>query len=351
MIYKFKNSLQTTHITIPFADLKEGTPISIAGAVANDSSAFGIVMNTGDKFVGNGGFFCDAEVIVAGYLDENECEKACGLTYTADMKSALPLIVFVDEFLPETPDELPAVGAGDTGKVLTVGASGLEWDEIGDPLPTPTTEGAVLEVGSVADPSVVILPEQTVEIEEGENYYLPTGGDPTLFVNGAIVCITVNNESLVGTVKDDDDIYVFFDHDCALYYAEDKWWFYDTDSSYGGDPITISVTGTKKGWVEGLNGADVVIRANTSEGEIDSIVVEKNDPNIVQKFTSNPSSVRPFVYYHDTEDDGSISPGVSAFVIREGELSIRSYTMYVKGVNQYVTFDDFLFANGTWVID
>ena len=221
----------------------------------------------------------------------------------------------------------------------------------GGGLPTPTTEGAALVVGSVADPSVVILPEQTVEIEEGEIYYLPTGGDPTLFVAGAKVCITVNNESLIGIVKDDDDIYINFDHECALVYAEDKWWFYDSDNYYGGDPITISVTGMKPVWVEGLNDADVVIRANTNEGDIQNIVVEKNDPDIAQKFASNPSSVRPFVYYHDTEDEGSIRPGVSTFGISEGTLSITSYTMFVKGVTQYVTYDVFLFEDGTWVLD
>lgn len=349
MIYKFKNSLQTTHITIPFADLKEGTPISIAGAVANDSSAFGIVMNTGDKFVGNGGFFCDAEVIVAGYLDENECEKACGLTYTDEMKSALPLIVFVDEFLPETPDELPTVGVGDTGKVLTVGASGLEW---GNPLPVPATEGDVLAVGKIPDPSVVILPEQTVELEEGDDYYVPTGGDPTLFVEGAKVCVTVNNESLIGIVVDDDgEIFVSFAHECVLVYVDESWWFNDIDNYYVGEPITISVVGLKNAWVERTNDADVVIRINTTEGDPVGFVVERNDPDITQKFSSNPSAVRPFVYRHDTDDDGSIIPLVSVFEIESGVMAIRAYEMFVKNTMASVEYKKFILVDGMWEMD
>lgn len=351
MDYKFKNSLKTAKIVIPYADLKEGTPISISGAVTNGSGAFGIVKKLGDKFVGNGGFFCEAEVIVAGYLDENECEKACGLTYTAEMKSALPQIVFVDEFLPETPDELPTVGVGDTGKVLTVGASGLEW---GNPLPVPTTEGDVLAVGKVADPSVVILPEQTVEIEEGETYYLPTGGDPTLFVVGAKVCVTVNNESVVGVVVEDDAFFVAFDHECAFVYDgyTEKWMFYDSDSYYGGDPITISVTGTKNAWTERTNDADVIIKANfDGEGEYVSTEVLKSDPNILQRFLSDPSSVRPFVFKHITEISDSMYPFVSVFNY-DGTFSIIAYNMYVRGtLPTFVDSAIFIYEDGTWVYD
>lgn len=283
MDYKFKNSLKTARIVIPYADLKEGTPISISGAVTNGSGAFGIVKKLGDKFVGNGGFFCEAEVIVAGYLDENECEKACGLTYTDEMKSALPLIVFVDEFLPETPDELPTVGVGDTGKVLTVGASGLEWDEIDDPLPVPTTEGDVLVVGKVADPSVVILPEQTVECNDG--WYFPTGVAPSTLEDGMKVCITVNGDSVISTVIIGSGglIEIPFSPvgDGGLSYDEvDGWGFWD-DGYYEGEPITISVTGTKLGWEAGSVGGayDAIVSIyhdnNSASGYV--ITIEKGD--------------------------------------------------------------------------
>lgn len=266
ILFDFNDSLVIETMEVPWTDqtvtsIKAGTPLDETGAVSNDGDAIGLVAfdvpPAGQNMWGviNGSISSPTvtvKLIKGGYVNLAEVEKSYGYALTDACKSALTGIIFVGE------------------EGLASGA-----------LPAPTTEGDVLAVGKVADPSVVILPEQTVEIEEGEIYYLPTGGDPTLFVEGAKVCVTVNNESVVGVVFEDNGLVIELDHECALVYDEDKWWFYDSDSYYGGDPITISVTGTKLGWeaesVGGAYDAVVSIYHDNNSGSESVATIEKGD--------------------------------------------------------------------------
>ena len=271
ILFNLNSAMKKQKILYPWAGaLKAGTPLAYNGAVANGSSAIGLVAQDypeewAKEIYPDGKFYAEVEVITEGYIDLAAAEANFGLTYSDDLKAALTGIVFCDGALP-APDVLPAIEAGDAGKVLTVGASSLEWDEIDDPLPTPTTEGAVLEVGSVADPSVVILPEQTVEFDEEMNGYIPVGGTPSVLEEGLKVCVTVNGTSQIVSVTTDSGGTSWGFGETGLWYVleeEPNFWIFSGD--YDGEPVTISVMGIKLEWGEDPFGDyDIVVRSSDS---------------------------------------------------------------------------------------
>lgn len=68
--------------------VKAGSPISAAGVAANTSSAVGILLHDviEDRPQGT--------VLKKAYLNTAVAQAHCGVTYSADVKAALPMIVF-----------------------------------------------------------------------------------------------------------------------------------------------------------------------------------------------------------------------------------------------------------------
>lgn len=328
ILYDFSNNLKIEKMSFPWTDksvtgLKAGTPVDKNGAVSNDGNAIGLVAediphpgySMYSVVEGEGdSLSAPISVITAGYIDLAAAEKASGLTLTDACKTALTGIVFVEGGVLET-------------------------------LPAPTTEGDVLAVGKAADPSVVILPEQTVEIEEGETYYLPTGGDPTLFVDGEKVCVTVNNESVVGVVFDDEGLVVGLDHGCFFAYTEDEWWFTDNDSYYGGDPITISVTGTKPAWVETTESQysawDAVFRITfTLDAPIGDIIYNKwSFEDLVAKMITNKMPCAFLVGFVDERNSNYYFMETKAKGYLYGDSAIIHFDCYGGDAYSSFSFD------------
>ena len=68
--------------------VKAGSPISAAGVVANTSSAIGILKD--DVLINNP----QGTILKKAYIDLTVAEANCGLTISADVKAALPMVVF-----------------------------------------------------------------------------------------------------------------------------------------------------------------------------------------------------------------------------------------------------------------
>jgi hypothetical protein len=68
--------------------IKAGTPISSAGAIANSSSAFGILLFdvTDDRPQGT--------LVTKGYINTSVAEAHAGITYDSGAKSALKNVIF-----------------------------------------------------------------------------------------------------------------------------------------------------------------------------------------------------------------------------------------------------------------
>lgn len=103
VLFYFLKELRTATVKVPrgtnFDTIQAGTPLSEAGAIANDATAYGIVMHNHQKewtreATING--YANVTVIVAGYIDEAAAESSCGLEYTDALKGALNDIVFID---------------------------------------------------------------------------------------------------------------------------------------------------------------------------------------------------------------------------------------------------------------
>lgn len=268
ILFDFNDSLVIETMEVPWTDqtvtsIKAGTPLDETGAVSNDGDAIGLVAFDvppgGQNMWGviNGSISSPTvtvKLIKGGYVNLAEVEKSYGDELTDACKSALTGITFVGE------------------EGLASGA-----------LPEPTTEGDVLAVGNIADPSVVILPEQTVECDDG--WYFPTGGDPSTLEDGMKVCITVNGESVVSTVSVDSGGFVQVPFppvgEGGLSYEEGDGWSFWDDGYYEGEPIAISVTGTKLGWEAGSVGGayDAIVSIyhdnNSASGTL--VTIEKGD--------------------------------------------------------------------------
>lgn len=83
----------TKPITLDFTDveggvIKAGSPIASVGKVANDATAVGILIHDVRKENPNG------TICYHGILNLKNCEANSGLTIAADVKTALPLVVF-----------------------------------------------------------------------------------------------------------------------------------------------------------------------------------------------------------------------------------------------------------------
>lgn len=209
----------------------------------------------------------------------------------ADIDSTLASGLIRDGFVEEyiNPVELPAVTASDNGDVLSV-VNG-KWNKADAPsgggLPEPTTEGAVLEVNYVADPSVIILPEQTAEWDENENWYsIANAGNLSDVTNGEKVCISINGEPAIATAIVGDYFsipYLPADIDgqaCKIGYSSDydAYFLSDGYAYFDGEPITISVVGTELDWTENKDsylGYDVVVMVDR-----DILSAGLNDSNL-----------------------------------------------------------------------
>lgn len=83
----------TKPITLDFVDVadgivKAGSPISSAGKVVNDATAIGILIHDVKKENPNG------TICYHGILNLKNCESNSGLTIAAEVKTALPMVMF-----------------------------------------------------------------------------------------------------------------------------------------------------------------------------------------------------------------------------------------------------------------
>lgn len=293
ILFDFHDDLVVEEMNFPWTDpsitaIKAGTPLDEDGAIANNGDAVGLVAYTlphgGDNLLGvassnaDGSLYIKVKVIKSGYVNLAEAETSFGSALTDACKSALTGIHFITD----------------------VGGSGG-----GGALPEPTVEGDVLAVGKVADPSVVILPEQTVEYDESENGWVLTGGNPSLFEAGAKVCITVNGESEITVVEYDADNNRYFAYtkneaDCLNYYPEIPLWAYLSDVLSAEDPITISVVGVKNAWVETTeipySGYDVVILIKNNEISVfDAQILKGNLDDVIDAVANRSGIIRTYI--------------------------------------------------------
>ena len=113
-------AIKWDNITLP---LKEGTPISIGGNIANNGTAMGLVPVT----VYNRPVASDRiSILVSGDVDLAEVEKSFGSALETSAKAAMSGIRFhkkdgtIDDSADEKGSALPSVTADDNGDVLTV---------------------------------------------------------------------------------------------------------------------------------------------------------------------------------------------------------------------------------------
>jgi len=114
---------------------KAGTPISSAGAIANNGNAVAILAEDVPTL-----HSYPVKVIKKGFVDITAAEAACGLTYSSACKAALSNIRFVTPSTAFTAPELPSVSSSDNGKILRV--AGGKWTKAAETeeLPTAPTE-------------------------------------------------------------------------------------------------------------------------------------------------------------------------------------------------------------------
>ena len=146
--YEIGNQVDAKELLIPWpgTDRKvpAGSPISNAGAVVNDGTAIGLLMNdllwNIDRMIlRDGNAYAIGLVQTAGYIDKAAAEKNTGVTYDDAVIAALPNIVFVDgafqmaNHLPTVPD------AGEETKGLVLQAANVAAPADADGLLTAVT--------------------------------------------------------------------------------------------------------------------------------------------------------------------------------------------------------------------
>lgn len=108
----------------------------------------------------------------------------------------------------EIPDQLPAIEAGDAGKVLTVnvGETGTEWADAPSGLPeiSSSDEGKVLTVveSQTETQSISIVPSQTVTVGFSTTVEIDNAVNLDEFVGGATLAATIDAHDYSGTIVD-----------------------------------------------------------------------------------------------------------------------------------------------------
>lgn len=141
------------------AVLRAGTPMSAAGAVANDGTAVGILLYDCHKSLG----VTVGQVVIAGYIDKAVAAANSQIAVSAAAKAAMKNIVFSNDVGFE-PVALPEIDAEtDIGKVLGVDEDGA-MSLLPAPMPMPEIDpeadvGKVLTVTEDGDLSLLPLPD------------------------------------------------------------------------------------------------------------------------------------------------------------------------------------------------
>jgi len=191
VLFYFLKELQTATVKVPrgtdFDTIQAGTPLSEAGAIANDATAYGIVMHNHQKewtreATING--YANVTVITAGYIDEAAAEASCGLEYTDALKGKLADIHFIE-------GEIGSGGGGGqptekTERVVIIPEQTVEKEtpKIGDPFYPITADGKLpdtftLSVDGVAE-TMVFNSDDNTWLGQGRNYFV----QPTQDVGG-----------------------------------------------------------------------------------------------------------------------------------------------------------------------
>ena len=147
--YEIGNQVDAKELLIPWPGMDRkvpaGSPISNAGAIVNNGTAIGLLMNdlfwnTDRIILRDGKAYAIGLVQTAGYIDKAAAEKNIGATYDDTVIAALPNIVFVDgafqmaNHLPTVPD------ASEETKGLVLQAANVATPADADWLLTAVTE-------------------------------------------------------------------------------------------------------------------------------------------------------------------------------------------------------------------
>lgn len=167
--------------------IKAGTPISAAGAVANNGNAIGILLR--DSY---DGFHVAGSVVIDGFIRQDVAEEHSGVQLTDDAKRAMSKLVFVDaEGVPDP----PAGGGGSVPKPLT-------YDYMPEGYPSKTIETITLmEEQEVAfalvgqEGQYIAQLTDALEIVEGQTYTVNWDG-----AEYECVCSAYNSSLVLGNL-------------------------------------------------------------------------------------------------------------------------------------------------------
>lgn len=141
--------------------VKAGTPISLAGRVANDDKAVGILADDA-IFVNAANVNRPSAVLIEGVVAIDGAEADSGLTFSDAAIGAMKDITFVDENgAVITPAELPEVSAEDDDKVL--GAKNGAWIAVDIPRPLVVAFTITAEEDEGGETVTVLAADHTPE--------------------------------------------------------------------------------------------------------------------------------------------------------------------------------------------
>ena len=144
--------------------IKAGTPISAAGAVANNGNAVGILLR--DCY---DGFHAAGNVVIDGFIRQDVAEEHSGVQLTDDAKRAMSKLVFVDaEGVPDPPAGGAGGGTDDVYLIKQIINSGTQTIELqGD---YAGAVAAYLSGKSLKFVSVIIMGGNEVILYESFSY-------------------------------------------------------------------------------------------------------------------------------------------------------------------------------------